>query len=362
MKKGKGRNMKNKKELSHAIKLKGLELGFAKVGITTADEFSDYIEEVYSDPDYGYGSWLENDLSFHVAQGARPKSVFTKAKSIICAAYGYGDIIYPEKLSEYVGYCYQNRSYSPLKTSSCGIRVEAFKKYLQMEGCNLYNGDVAVPARRACARAGIVDFGKNNFAYTENEGSFIILYTFLVDTELVYDKPTIKSKCPEGCMLCVNSCPTKALSPGKLVPARCILFNNMSPFEIPCEVRDGMGTRIHGCDICQKVCPRNKKVLDRASRRDYFLDELDKEFDIRKVLLMDNKYYEIIIYPIMHNYLKDINLFRRNAAIAMGNSGDPSYIPDLKKVLNNDNAQVRDAAQWAIDKLLKCNHNKEEIK
>lgn len=43
MKKGKGRNMKNKKELSHAIKLKGLELGFAKVGITTADEFSDYI-------------------------------------------------------------------------------------------------------------------------------------------------------------------------------------------------------------------------------------------------------------------------------------------------------------------------------
>lgn len=46
----------------------------------------------------------------------------------------------------------------------------------------------------------------------------------------------------------------------------------------------------------------------------------------------------------------------------MGNSGDPSYIPDLKKVLNNDNAQVRDAAQWAIDKLLKCNHNKEEIK
>ena len=58
----------------------------------------------------------------------------------------------------------------------------------------------------------------------------------------------------------------------------------------------------------------------------------------------------------------ELNLFRRNAAIAMGNSGEPSYIPDLKKVLNNDNAQVRDAAQWAIDKLLKCNHNKEEIK
>lgn len=343
----------DKKELTYAIKMKGLELGFSKVGITNADDFTDYIEEITGNPDYE--PWLSFDISFHVAQGAKPKSIFPNAKSIICTAYGYGDIIYPENLSKYVGYPYLSRCYSPLKTSSCGIRVEAFKNFLTEIGCGLYTGEIAVPARRACARAGIVDFGKNNFAYTDNEGSFILLYTFLVDTELEYDAPTTKSKCPPGCTACVKSCPTKALSVGKLTPSKCILFNNMSPMEISHDVRENMGTRIHGCDICQKACPRNKKVLDNASRRDYFLEELEKNFDIEKVLLMDEKYYKTFIYPIMHNYIRDIDYFRRNAAIAMGNSGNTAYIQSLKKVLNNKNEQVRDAAQWAIDKLEKSN-------
>ena len=341
----------NKQELTYAIKMKGLELGFSKVGITNADDFSDYIDETVDNPDYT--PWLDFDTSFHVAQGARPRSIFPNAKSIICAVYGYGDILYPEKISNYIGYSYLSRCYSPLKTSSCGIRVEAFKDFLTENGCGLYKGNVAVPARRACARAGIVDFGKNNFAYTENEGSFIILYTFLVDTELEYDTPTTKSKCPPGCKACVNSCPTKALSVGKLTPSKCMLFNNMNPMEIPIDLWENMGTHIHGCDICQKACPRNKKVLDNASRKDYFLEELDKKFDIEKVLLMDEKYYTDVIYPIMHNYIKDINYFRRNAAIAMGNSGNKTYIHALKKVLNNENEQVRNAAQWAIDKLEK---------
>ncbi|MDL2301025.1 epoxyqueuosine reductase [Lachnospiraceae bacterium OttesenSCG-928-D06] len=345
-------SMKSKADLTYAIKMKGLELGFAKVGITHADDFADYIEEITDNPDYS--DFLEYDLSFNVAKGARPREIFPEAKSIICTAYGYGDIIYPDNLSKYIGYSYLSRSYSPLPTSSCGIRVEAFKSFLTEQGCNLYSGKIAVPARRACARSGIVDFGRNNFAYTDNEGSFIILYTFLVDTELEYDEPTTQSKCPPGCTLCVNACPTKALSPGKLTPAKCVLFNNMVPFETPYDVREGMNTHIHGCDICQKACPRNKKILNNASRRDYFLEEIEKEFDIEKVLLMDNEYYKKIVYPLMHNYITDIDYFRRNAAIAMGNSGNILYIPTLKKALIYENEQVKDAVQWAINKLSKC--------
>lgn len=67
--------------------------------------------------------------------------------------------MYHEKISNYIGYSYLSRCYSPLKTSSCGIRVEAFKDFLTENGCGLYAGNIVVPARRACARAGIVDFG-----------------------------------------------------------------------------------------------------------------------------------------------------------------------------------------------------------
>lgn len=345
-----GKKMKDKKSLTYSIKMKGLELGFSKVGITTADDFTDYIEEVSNNPDYM--PWLEDDdEGFHVAKGARPNQIYPEGKSIICATYAYGDIAYPENLAKYVGYCYLSRSYSPLKNSSCGIRVETFKNYLVEEGCKVYTGNIAVPARRACARAGIVDFGKNNFAYTDDTGSFIILYTFLVDMELLYDEPTKKSKCPDGCTACVDSCPTKALSVGKLIPSRCVLLNNMKPFEIPNDVMEGMGTYIHGCDVCQKACPRNKKILKNQSRRDYFLEEIEKKFDIEKILLMDDEYYNAVIYPIMHNYLKGYDYFRRNAAIAMGNSGNKSYIPTLEKVQYHENNEVREAVQWAIDKL-----------
>lgn len=340
---------KTKRDLTYAIKMKGLELGFTKVGITNADDFPDYLDEIAKNPDYQ--PWINEKSGFYAAKGARPKSFFPEAKSIICAIYGYGDIVYPDTLSKYIGYSYLARCFNPLKTSSAGIRLEAFKNFLVESGCGLYTGDIAIPARRACARAGLVDFGKNNFAYTDETGSFIILYAFLVDTELEYDKPTVKTKCPPNCTACVDSCPTKALSVGKLNPTKCMLFNNINTYEIPVEQRENMGTRIHGCDICQKACPRNRKILKNASRRDYFLEELEKEFDIEKVLLMDEQYYQTVIYPIMYNYIRDLNYFRRNAAIAMGNSGNKAYIASLKKVLDNENEQVRDAAQWAITKL-----------
>jgi len=53
----------------------------------------------------------------------------------------------------------------------------------------------------------------------------------------------------------------------------------------------------------------------------------------------------------MYNYIHDMDTFRRNAAIALGNTGDPSHIPALKKALENENPLVQDAAQWAIDQL-----------
>lgn len=130
----------NRISLTTKIKLKGLELGFAKVGITTADDFEEYIDEITYDPDYG--QWLDQDLSFHVAKGARPREVFPPAKSIVYAAYGYGDIVYPKNLSKYVGYSYLSRCYSPLKTSSCGLRVEALKNYLIEQGCNVYSEEM----------------------------------------------------------------------------------------------------------------------------------------------------------------------------------------------------------------------------
>ncbi|MDO5690069.1 MAG: 4Fe-4S double cluster binding domain-containing protein [Tissierellia bacterium] len=340
-----------KSKLTRDIKRKGLELGFSKVGITTADDFTEYEREIRSRPDYDL--WVNTERGAFLGQGSRPRSFFPEAKSIVCAVYSFADIHFPEELDQHIGRAYLSRSYIPLDDSSCGIRINAFCNFLESVGCNIYKGEIDIPNRMACARAGVISYGKNNFAYTDEDGSFIILYTFIVDRELDYDEPTIECKCPPNCHACIDACPTHAIiSPGRLHPQHCLLYNHILKDQIPAELREGMGIYIHGCDICQKVCPRNKKMIERASRKDPFLEELKSEFDLEKTLLMDDAYYQDVIRPIMYNYIRDIDLFRRNAAIALGNTDDPAHIPALENATQSQNPLVKEAAEWAIKKLL----------
>ncbi|WP_165053200.1 MULTISPECIES: hypothetical protein [unclassified Adlercreutzia] len=77
-----------------------------------------------------------------------------------------------------------------------------------------------------------------------------------------------------------------------------------------------MDERIHGCDACQAKCPRNHDVLEHAAEKDPFLELLAEEFDLEKTLLLDEAYYDEAVRPIMYNYIKDLDIFRRNAAVA----------------------------------------------
>jgi len=338
-----------KSKLSREIKLKGLELGFSKVGVTTADDFTEFESEIRSRPDYDL--WVNTKRAF-LGQGSRPRSFYPEARSIVCAVYSFAGIKFPEELDRYVGRAYLSRAFRPLEGSSCRLRINEFRKFLESLGCSIYAGDIRIPDRFACARAGVVTYGNNNFAYTEGDGSFIILYTFLVDMELEYDEPTVENNCPPDCHACIDACPTQAIiSPTRLHPQNCLLYSHISKEPVPVEIRQRTGTYIHGCDICQKACPRNKKILENASRKDGYLEALKEEFDLEKILLMDDIYYKDIVYPIMYNYIHDIDIFKRNAAIALGNTNDRSHVPALKQAARSQNPFVRDAAEWSIERL-----------
>ena len=338
-----------KKELTKKIKMKALELGFSRVGITTTDEFAEHAHELSSRPDYA--AWVNTPETGRLIDGCRPREFYPEGQSIICTVYGFGDVLYPEELTPYVGRTYLSRSYSPLADSACGIRENAFKAYIQSLGISRYEGDVDLPKRMACARAGIITFGRNNFAFTKEDGSFIILYAFLVDAALEYDEPTMTCDCPPKCRECIKACPTQAIqSERRLLPMNCVLMNNILGAPNPA-LHEKLGTKIHGCDECQLACPRNKKVLEKMSRRDWFLETLKKDFDLEKILLLDDAYYADMVRPIMYNYIQDMDIFRRNAAVALGNTGNPSHIPALEKAMENSNPWVVEAVQWAIERL-----------
>ncbi len=338
------------------IKDFALDLGYAKVGITSADDFSDHVDEVGSRGEV-YDFFLADPRQ--LLKGARPKEIMPSAGSIISLAWDYAEKAFPESLVGKVGRIYQARCYSAPPHRINGARYQLMLDFLTKTGCEIGRG-ILIPERRAAARAGVTTFGKNNFAYTAKSGSFILLSTIVVDRELDYDTPTWKVKCPEGCTACMDACPTRAIyEPLKLNPRRCIAFNTfwtqdgrpLVTSHIPPEIREKMGTYIHGCDACQEACPRNSKKLKAMYAEDYFLTKLADKFSLVKVLEMPDGFYERILEPIMYNYIKDVKYLRRNAAIALGNTMDRDHIPVLARAMEDPEELVRKYSAWALGRI-----------
>ena len=187
-----------------------------------------------------------------------------------------------------------------------------------------------------------------------------LLCSIVVDKELENDTPTYKIKCPKECTACMDACSTGAISePLKLDPRRCIAINAWWTQDgrtcvtsyIPPEIREKMGTRVHGCDVCQEACPRNSAKLKAKLPEDTFLVQLAEEFNLPKMLEMSDHFYEKTVCPIMYNYIKDKKYFQRNAAIALGNTGDPDHIPLLDQAMENSEELVRGYAAWALGRI-----------
>jgi len=342
--------------LSEDIKDFALDLGYSKVGITTANPFPEYIAELKSR--YQMYSWFI-DGPRQLMKGADPRGFMPEAKSIVVLAHDYCKTSFPDELLGRIGRLYQARAYGAPPHRLHGARRQLMKEFLEKNGCKVL-ADPVIPARLSAARAGVTTYGRNTFAFAEGIGSFIVIVTFLVDKELEYDKPTMEVKCPPKCTACIDACPTSAiLEPLKLNPFRCIAFNTFTTQDgrpgissnIPPEIREKMGGWIHGCDICQEACPRNQKKLKASLPPDEFLANIAKDFDLVRLLKLSDEFFAKTVHPLMYNYISEKKYFRRNAAIAMGNSSDSSFVPFLGEAMQGADEMVRSHVAWALGKI-----------
>ncbi|MGI5882994.1 MAG: epoxyqueuosine reductase [Dethiobacteria bacterium] len=337
-------------ELTETIRKKALELGYVDVGFTTLDDFDGYEKELKERK--GYKFFSDRGLS----KTAKPKQRYPSAKSVISLVDSYGNIDFPEVLANSIGRAYLARSYASLGKGINSQRHILFKDFLHGLGINTFDepGFFQLPDRAVAARAGVVTYGKNNFAYAGKYGSFIILTSVIIDAEPNCQTHKPRRDCPEGCRLCIEACPTHALNEqGHLDPERCVLFNNIFPdILLNTEVRGLIGMRIHGCDTCQLVCPRNRHILNAPKVKDPLLEEIAEVFDLEKMLCGDEEYYRKAVTPLISPYFEDKERHRRNAAVAMGNSNMTNYLPALQAASKHDpSSLVRKAAEWAIGRL-----------
>jgi len=344
--------------LTKIIKEKALELGFVAVGVATAEPFTLYAEEIAGRPEmYAWGKTLGQRASVRdldVTWFVDPARFIPGVKSLIVVTDSYWEEDFPPSLTGKIGRCYLKGLFCPEGTVHSQRRRE-LKKFLQEQGIKSIYGPA--PARLSGARAGVTHYGKNCFAFANEaagKSSWIVNEPYLTDRELEPDSPTMKVECPENCRKCMEACPTGALyAPLKMDPRKCIAYHTyFSPGEIPREMRPKMGTWVYGCDLCQEACPRNKKWMEKKKPMNSKLLERATDFSLLKLLTMSQEHYEQKVWPLFF-YIRKENrkLWQRNAAVALGNQGDPEAIPELISALEDPEPLVRAHAAWALGKI-----------
>jgi epoxyqueuosine reductase len=197
--------------------------------------------------------------------------------------------------------------------------------------------------------AGVGWIGKNTCILNQKLGSWLFLGVILTSLELEPDLPA-PDRCG-SCTRCIDACPTDALiAPYQLDSNKCISYLTIEKRgAIPEEMREGMGRHVFGCDICQDVCPWNRKAPATGAA----------EFESREGLVnpalewlaeMSAEEFRAKFRGSPIRRTKRTGL-RRNAAIAMGNSGNQGFVPVLEKLGSDDDPVVAESARWAAERL-----------
>jgi len=197
--------------------------------------------------------------------------------------------------------------------------------------------------------AGVGWIGRNTCIINQKIGSWLFLGVILTSLELEPDLPA-PDRCGT-CTRCIDACPTDAiLEPYQLDANRCISYLTIEKRgSIAEDLRVGMGRHVFGCDICQDVCPWNRKAPASDAA----------EFQARPALV--NPALEWLAEITAEEFRETFrgspirrtkrSGLRRNAAVAMGNSGNREFLPTLEKMTADEDESVAEAARWAKSRL-----------
>jgi len=329
------------------------ECGLIDIGFATAEVFSSQDEILASRKEW-YG-WTHG-AGIPLSEGTDPKTFLPDAKSLIVVVEPYFREAFPPSMVGRFGRAYQDDD--RIVRDGFTSRMAAFLKYLNDNEIRTAV-PFHMPHRLSAARAGLGNFGKNNFFYSNKlarKSSWVVPVPIIVDQEFPPDQPTTEVGCPEWCRnACIAACPTRALSaPRKIDPRKCISFLTYFCEDIPpLKMREQMGTWVYGCDRCQDVCPRNQPWLAQELPVNEKVAAKAEHFSLPNLLHMDKELFESKIWPHMFYTPPDqIWRWHMNAARSMGNSLDARYVPDLIRAFQeNGDERVRGMCAWALGRL-----------
>lgn len=333
-----------------SVKAQATELGLVNLGITPAVQatgFAPLTEWIES----GYAASMDyfaNRLDAY----RHPQGVMPGVQSIMVFAWPYPTNPSQEtapgngQVARYAwsGVDYHDSIHRMLKTLARTIKQSAPE--LRSRGCV----DTAPLLERELGQAaGLGWTGKNTLLLNRNLGSYFFLCCLMVDCELPYDDAFESSHCGT-CTACLDHCPTDAfVEPGLMDAGKCISYLTIEHRgSIDHDLRPGIGNWVFGCDVCQEVCPWNRKPAKqpRQSQQHYPLHELD----LLGLFSLDEDSFRAKYRksPFWRTRLQGM---QRNAAIVLGNQKAKHALPVLTQAAKSDDAVVAEACQWAINEI-----------
>ncbi|QHT63726.1 tRNA epoxyqueuosine(34) reductase QueG [Paenibacillus lycopersici] len=334
------------------MKAAAKELGIDKIGVASAEPFTELKAWLERHRELGYESGFEEpDLN----KRTEPALLFDDPRSIIAIAIAYPSKLQDPPKSE------PGARRGILARSAWGEdyhtvlrerlrRLESWLRERVPEGRFLSMVDTGALSDRAVAlRAGIGWSGSNCAIITPEWGSWVYLGEMITNLPLPPDKPVTES-CGD-CTVCIDACPTDALvAPGQLNAQRCISYVTQTKGLVSDELMRKIGNRLYGCDTCQIVCPENK----------------GKHASHHPELAPDNELVKPLLVPLLtmgnrefkERYGSNASAWRgrkpiqRNAVIALGNFKDEASIPALEGVLRDDpRFELRATAAWSLGRI-----------
>jgi epoxyqueuosine reductase len=349
-----------RRELPQLIKSVALDAGFDLAGIAPVSDFPELARFPHwiAEGRAGEMKYLESrDESGQLRRAASLNSIFPWARSVIVCAVNYNTAHPRSKEVNNSGHGWISRyAWSREDYHDSVLRrlreVEAKLKHVcepeQIE-TRAYVDTGPIVERVYGRYAGIGWQGKNTCIINQKIGSWLFLGVIVTSLDLTPDLPA-PDRCGT-CTRCIDACPTNAfIAPHQLDSNKCIAYLTIEKRgAIPEQFREQIGHHVFGCDICQDVCPWNWKAP--ATEKPEFQP---REGLVNPALawlaeISEEEFREKFRgSPIKRAKRSGL---RRNALIAIGNSGDRSLLPVADRACDDPDPVISGAAQWAKRRL-----------
>jgi epoxyqueuosine reductase len=335
-------------ELTDELKRQALQLGFESVGVCPAGRppglarFQQWLQA-------GYGGQMRY-LADRAEAYEHPCHVLDGVRSLVLLTTNYftqpaHDV--SSGLGRVSRYAWGSADYHDVIRA----RLRCLRDWLQQRVPGSRARGVVDTAplleRQFARQAGLGWIGKNTLLLSKGAGSWLFLAALLTDVELSYDQAHAADHCGR-CRACLDACPTNAfVQPYVLDATRCISYLTIELREsIAPELRAGMGEWVFGCDVCQDVCPWNRRAP--VSRMPEFQPAPGMDpLDLTSLFALDDEAFgqRFGKTPLARAGRGGL---LRNAAIVLGNQRARHAIGALRRGLADSEPMVRAACAWAL--------------